>query len=169
MNDALLKIEDDAAATDDLLSSAVRRQLEALYDRVPQVSCSCDRPGQCCELTEAERAGGTSRAAARGVLQDLLECLAVFYRDLAASALAGQGAELFNRPFEERIRRLASRRSLDSIIESADLVFDAIESIGANANRRLALDDLFVGLAATAPGAPASPAPQASPQPSPRE
>lgn len=106
---------------------------------------------------EADRAGGASRAAARSVLQELLECLAVFYRDVAASALAGQGAELFNRPFEEPIRRLASRRSLDSIIESADLVFEAIESIAANANRRLALDDLFVGLAAMA-GSPEGPA-----------
>jgi len=107
---------------------------------------------------EADQAGA-SRAAARSVLQELLECLAVFYRDLAASALTGQGAELFNRPFEERIRQLASGQSLDSIIESADLVFEAIESIGANANRRLALDDLFVGLASMAgsPDAPTSP------------
>ena len=35
-------------------SPALRKRLQAVYDRVPGVSCGCDRPGQCCELTEEE-------------------------------------------------------------------------------------------------------------------
>lgn len=40
-----------------LLPEEVRARLQAVYDRVPRVSCEgCDRPGQCCELTEEEMA-----------------------------------------------------------------------------------------------------------------
>ena len=37
-----------------LLSDDLQARLQALYERVPSVSCACDRLGQCCELTEAE-------------------------------------------------------------------------------------------------------------------
>ena len=40
--------------TKSLLSDAVRERLQALYSRVPGVSCECDHPGECCELTEQE-------------------------------------------------------------------------------------------------------------------
>jgi Fe-S-cluster containining protein len=53
----LLEIEGEAGRQDALLSSDLRSRLNALYACVPQVSCTCDRPGQCCELTEAEMAG----------------------------------------------------------------------------------------------------------------
>ena len=109
-------------------------------------------PHDALELTdwlcaEADRAGG-SRAGARMVLQELLECAAVFYRDLAASALAQGEGVIFNRGLEAKLRELAERWPLDTIIEGADRVFQAIERIGANANRQVALDDLFVSLAA---------------------
>ncbi len=97
---------------------------------------------------EADGAGRSS-ADARAALQELLECAAVLYRDLAAVAVASGEAEVFNRDLEDTLREFASRRPLDSIIERADRVFETIERIGANANRRLALDDLFVSLAAT--------------------
>jgi len=37
-----------------LLKDGTRTKLQALYDRVPAVSCECDKLGQCCELTEEE-------------------------------------------------------------------------------------------------------------------
>ncbi|MDP6776064.1 MAG: YkgJ family cysteine cluster protein [Candidatus Latescibacteria bacterium] len=55
----------EAAATGTAVSEAGSAQglgeqaharLEALYDRVPRVSCRCDRPGWCCELTAEEDA-----------------------------------------------------------------------------------------------------------------
>ena len=42
------------ARQEEMLPAPLRGQLHGLYDRVPDVSCTCDRPGQCCELTEAE-------------------------------------------------------------------------------------------------------------------
>jgi Fe-S-cluster containining protein len=53
----LLKIEGVAEPADEMLSAEIREQLNLLYARVPRVSCTCDRPGQCCELTKEERDG----------------------------------------------------------------------------------------------------------------
>jgi len=105
------------------------------------------RPAEAYGLTDwlSARAddAAQSRPQARAALQELLECAAVFYRDLAALAIAPGEAEVFNRGLEERLRELASRCSVESLIECADRVFDAIERVGANANRQVALDDLF--------------------------
>ena len=51
----LLEIEGAAEPADEMLSAGIREQLNRLYSQVPTVSCSCDRPGQCCELTVEER------------------------------------------------------------------------------------------------------------------
>jgi Fe-S-cluster containining protein len=40
------------------LTEAQRRALRDLYATVPAVRCGCDRPGQCCRLTEEEAADG---------------------------------------------------------------------------------------------------------------
>jgi len=56
LSDALLEIK-GAVPEGDRLPSDIRSRLDALYARVPQVSCACDRAGQCCELTESERDG----------------------------------------------------------------------------------------------------------------
>lgn len=45
---------DDAPSK--LLPDESRQQLHAMYDKVPSVSCECDRLGQCCELTPEEMA-----------------------------------------------------------------------------------------------------------------
>ncbi|MDA0747610.1 MAG: YkgJ family cysteine cluster protein [bacterium] len=38
------------------LPEPIQERLQALYEGVPGVSCGCDRPGQCCELTDEEMA-----------------------------------------------------------------------------------------------------------------
>lgn len=48
----LLQIVSDQQ--EEMLSPFLREQLQGLYDLVPSVTCSCDRMGQCCELTQAE-------------------------------------------------------------------------------------------------------------------
>jgi DNA polymerase-3 subunit delta' len=73
---------------------------------------------------EARRAAAESEMSPRIALEELLECALLYYRDAALAA---------ERP--------------EPILERADLVLEAIERIGANANRRLALDDLFTRLA----------------------
>jgi DNA polymerase-3 subunit delta' len=93
---------------------------------------------------------GSSRAEARIVLQDLLECLVVLYRDMAALAVAGDKAELFNRDLPEPLRKVAASCSVDEMVEWADRTLDAIERVGANANERVTLDDLFSHVAGAA-------------------
>lgn len=56
MSGVLLQIAPAGEPHGDALSAPIRERLEALYDRVPDVSCGCDRPGQCCWLTEEEMA-----------------------------------------------------------------------------------------------------------------
>ncbi len=79
-------------------------------------------------LNSAADAGGGSATEKRTRLQDLLECVAAYYGDRAAQACrAGEAPDAF-------LRR-------------AELALDAIDWIGANANRTLALDHLFTSLA----------------------
>ena len=56
MSSERVPVESDGGQQGGLLPASVRERLRALYSRVPRVSCTCDRLGQCCELTEAERA-----------------------------------------------------------------------------------------------------------------
>ena len=77
------------------------------------------------------------------MLQEFLECMAVFYRDLAAVALAQGEPELFNADLRDELSQCAAHLSLDEIMGRMDRTLEAIERIGANANSRLVLDDLF--------------------------
>jgi len=87
-----------------------------------------------------------SRPAARLTLQELLECVAVFYRDLAVLAAGAEGVPLHNSALGSTSQR-PSAEQLSTIIERAEAVLETIERVGANANRQLALDDLFTRLA----------------------
>jgi len=102
-------------------------------------------------LSEATAQSAESRAEVRAALQELLECVAVFYRDLAAEAAAPGKAELFNRALRDQIAGLAARLPLDAIVACAEEALEAIDRLGANANWRLALDDLFTRLASAEP------------------
>ena len=57
MSSLLLEIDAASAAGDRLLSEEIAGRLASLYEGVPSVSCECDTPGQCCELSEEEKAG----------------------------------------------------------------------------------------------------------------
>jgi DNA polymerase-3 subunit delta' len=110
------------------------------------------RPEHVFELTdrlsrEATHLAG-SRPEARVMLQDLLECLAVVYRDLAVASVGGKEAVLFNKALEKQLRELAGRFPLDSLVGCIDRVFETIERIGGNANRQVALDEMFTELSA---------------------
>jgi len=92
--------------------------------------------------------GAASAAAARDVLQELLECAALYYRDLALLAVTTGGACVpCNRALADELRERARRASPEAFLRCADLVLEAIEAIGANAQRRLCLDDLLTRLA----------------------
>lgn len=85
--------------------------------------------------------------AGRDDLQELLECALAYYRDAALAAASGRAeCDLFNAFAEEQVRGAAAGASPDAFLDRADVVLEAIERVGANANRRLALDDLFTRL-----------------------
>ena len=95
-----------------------------------------------------DAAAGGSGADARIRLQDLLDCVAAYYRDLAVQASVGAGeADLVNRAAAGEIRKAAAGAAPEQFVRRAEQALEAIEWIGANANRRLALDHLFTSLA----------------------
>ena len=99
-------------------------------------------------LRDVADEGAGSSAERRRALQDLLECMAVFYRDAAVLSLDAD-AEVFNQGMRGDLEKFAGRYPLDRIIECADMTMEALENIGANANQRLILDDLFSRLPIT--------------------
>jgi DNA polymerase-3 subunit delta' len=84
---------------------------------------------------------------AREALQELLECAAGCYRDMALAAAGCDEALLFNGAAAGEVRRAAEGGSTDEFLERADLVLETLERVGANANSRLALDRMFTRLA----------------------
>ena len=90
---------------------------------------------------------GESRADTRRVMQELLECAAIYYRDLAVIASAEDEVALNNPGFRSGMPETVSSDRLPELIDKAELVFEAIERIDSNANQQLALDDLFTRLA----------------------
>ena len=102
----------------------------------------------------AGQARGAGGASAREALQDMLECLAVYCRDLALLAAAPQGPHpLVNRGSEPELRERSAGGSAEQFLDHADTVMETIEMVGANAQMRLALDRMFTLLcgAATRP------------------
>ncbi|MDP6438357.1 MAG: hypothetical protein QGH74_01865 [Candidatus Brocadiia bacterium] len=98
-------------------------------------------------LCEQAGRGEESRRPSRPLVQELLECLVLLYRDAAVITVAGDEVELFNTALREPLEAFAARCSADLLIDCTDRVLDAIDRIGGNANITLALDDLFAALA----------------------
>jgi DNA polymerase-3 subunit delta' len=97
-------------------------------------------------LNDAARAAH-SGAETRIRLQELLECAALYYRDLALAATAGGSeCELCNQAAKDAMKEQAAATSPEAFLDKADLVLETIERIGANAHSRLALDRLFTRL-----------------------
>lgn len=82
----------------------------------------------------------SSASDARRMLQDLLECVAVYYRDMALSGADGGEAVRFNRDLDPTGHPGVYLRQAASVLE-------AIERVGGNANRTLTLDNLFTEIA----------------------
>jgi DNA polymerase-3 subunit delta' len=101
-------------------------------------------------LGAAAASAGDSPAAIRTALQDMLESVALYYRDRAAALQASPGsADLLGvPPAGHGGRSDAARRHL----AAAAVVVEAIERIGANANRQITLDHMFTELALLAVG-----------------
>lgn len=115
-------------------------------------------PGEALDLTDQvcghAVAGGESRAQSRLLLQELLECLAVLYRDAAVLAVADGEVELFNAALEDQLRPFAQRCGAEFLVECGARILEAIDRIGGNANQTLAVDNLFAGLSGVVPARP---------------
>ena len=84
---------------------------------------------------------------ARDALQELLECAAVYYRDLALLAAAPQAeCPVVNRAAEAGMRERSTGADADEFLDRAEAVIETIEMIGGNAQMRLALDRMFTRL-----------------------
>ncbi len=94
---------------------------------------------------ESAKKSGADAAQQRTALQELLECLAVIYRDIATLIREPDG-EIFNEHARDALAAYACDYDLDAALDCADKTLLALERIGANVNRRIALDDLFSSL-----------------------
>ncbi len=96
-------------------------------------------------LAAAAAGAGDTPAATRTALQDMLESVALFYRDRATALRAnrGFGAPPDAPPAGHGGGLDAARRD----VAAATVVLEAIERIGANSNRQLTLDHMFTELA----------------------
>ncbi len=96
-------------------------------------------------LQSCARKMGENASEQRMATQELLECVAMIYRDLAA-LINDPGAGVFNEHCRDELARCAGDWELDAALECADRALVALERIGANVNRRLVLDQLFSDL-----------------------
>ena len=97
------------------------------------------------EQRESAVAAHLARTEQRLVLQQLLECLVIYYRDLAVLAATGDTDRLFN---SELAGKDAGEMNLDRAIDRTEAALTAIEHVDSNVNEQLALDNLFTWLAA---------------------
>jgi DNA polymerase-3 subunit delta' len=87
-------------------------------------------------------------AADKTVLPDILEIFQAFYRDVLLT-LHGRGdEELVNLDLAEKVRRVASRESIASILEKLEALIETRRQLDRNVNRQLAVEVLLLKLAA---------------------
>jgi DNA polymerase-3 subunit delta' len=90
---------------------------------------------------------GEEKAANMKLIEALLETLKSCYRDALVLAAGGETQRLINRDAQEAVGRLAAERPA-AITRRVDLVERAEAAIKANCDPQLALEVLFLGLAA---------------------
>ncbi len=86
-------------------------------------------------------------AADKSVLPDILEIFQAFYRDVMMM-LQGRGDDdLVNLDLKEKIRRVANRENLTSILAKLDALIEVRRQLDRNVNRQLAMEVLLLKLA----------------------
>ncbi len=98
------------------------------------------------ELSGFAYSHGGSGTESRNTLQDLLENVALFYRDLAAGAAGAEQDQLVDPALAGDLDALTEGHSPDDFLRCADLVMESIDRIGGNANVQITLDNLFTQL-----------------------
>jgi DNA polymerase-3 subunit delta' len=107
------------------------------------------RPADNFELSDGVEAlardHGDGATDVRNLIQEILECIVVYYRDLALAALCEE-PDLFNASAAQQVDAEAAGRHPDDFVEHAELVLDTMDAIAANGNVRLQLDHMFTEL-----------------------
>lgn len=85
-------------------------------------------------------------AADRGKAAEILELIVSFLRDVLL--IRHGGSDIVNRDMEPLARQEAGRFTTDELLQRIEWATDALRTIRRNANARLALDVLFLRLAA---------------------
>jgi DNA polymerase-3 subunit delta' len=88
---------------------------------------------------------GEGATDVRDLIQEVLECIVVYYRDLALAAACEQ-PDLFNESAAEQIAARAEGGHPDEFADRAELVLETMDAIEQNGNVRLQLDHLFTQL-----------------------
>ena len=87
-------------------------------------------------------------AGEKDQLPDILEILQAFYRDLLLFFHGRPEEELVNIDLMEKVRRVAARESLRSLLGKLDAISDCRMHLRRNVNRQLAMEVLLMQLAA---------------------
>jgi DNA polymerase-3 subunit delta' len=106
-------------------------------------------PGDNFELSDGleslARDHGEGATDVRNLIQEILECIVVYYRDMALAAACDQ-PDLFNQRAAEQVTQQAEGRHPDEFAERAEIVLDTMDAIDHYGNIRLQLDHLFTQL-----------------------
>lgn len=81
-------------------------------------------------------------------LPDFLEILEAFYRDVLLSLHGRPEDDLVNIDLLEKIRRVAARETISSVLAKLDAIQTAHRHLNRNVNRQLAMDHLLLQLCA---------------------
>lgn len=81
-------------------------------------------------------------------LPEILEILQAFYRDLLLLRHGSPEGELVNLDLLEKVRRVAARESVSSLLEKLEAIAASRRQLERNVNRELAMDVLLLRLAA---------------------
>ncbi len=81
-------------------------------------------------------------------LQDILEIIQAFFRDLLLLRLGAPEQDLVNIDLMQKIRRVAAKEDIPSLLRKLNAIEEGRRQIMRNVNKELALDVLFMRLAA---------------------
>lgn len=134
------------ALSEGSFKKALGKDRELFIDkrRVLLKSLTALSPGSIVPLFELSR----ELSEQKEQLPEILEILQAFYRDLLLFRHGWPEADLVNIDLIDKIRRIAGRETVPSLLRKLDVIADSRRQLERNVNRQLAMDVLLMHLAA---------------------
>lgn len=134
------------ALSEGSFKKALGKDRELFIDkrRVLLKSLTALSPGSIVPLFELSR----ELSEQKEQLPEILEILQAFYRDLLLFRHGWPEADLVNIDLIDKIRRIAGRETVPSLLRKLDVISDSRRQLERNVNRQLAMDVLLMHLAA---------------------